>query len=120
VFEKRLAGLEGRIAAVAASSGHAAQFLAIATIAEAGDNILSTPCLYGGTFNQFKVFFRRLGIEFKFIESDKPDTFAKAVDDRTRGICTDPPAWASFWLTRTLGAYRKSEIQVRSDGLLES
>jgi len=87
VFEKRLAALEGGIAAVAASSGQAAQFLAIATIAEAGDNILTTSYLYGGTFNQFKVFFKRFGIEFRFIEGDNPADFAKAIDSRTRGIC---------------------------------
>ena len=79
--------MEGGIAAVGASSGQAAQFLAIATIAEAGDNILTTSYLYGGTFNPFKVFFKRFGIEFRFIEGDNPADFAKAVDDRTRGIC---------------------------------
>lgn len=72
---------------MAASSGQAAQFLAIATIAEAGDNILTTSYLYGGTFNQFKVFFKRFGIEFRFIQGDNPEDFVKSIDDRTRGIC---------------------------------
>ena len=63
VFEKRIAALEGGVAAVATASGQAAQFLAIATIAEAGENIVSTSYLYGGTYNQFKVSLPRPGID---------------------------------------------------------
>lgn len=63
VFEKRIAALEGGVAAVAASSGQAAQFMAISALACAGDNIVASSSLYGGTYNQLKVFFPRLGIK---------------------------------------------------------
>ncbi|KAI0096520.1 O-acetylhomoserine ami [Daldinia grandis] len=86
VFEKRIAALEGGAAAVAASSGQAAQFMAIAALAHAGDNIVATPSLYGGTYNQLKVFIARLGIKTKFIESDKPEEFAAAIDDKTKAV----------------------------------
>ena len=68
VFEKRVAALEGGVAALAVSSGQAAQFLTISTIAEKGDNIVSTSFLYGGTYNQFKVYLPRLGIDVKFVK----------------------------------------------------
>jgi O-acetylhomoserine/O-acetylserine sulfhydrylase-like pyridoxal-dependent enzyme len=71
VFEKRIAALEGGIAALATASGQAAQFLAITNVAQAGDNIVSTSFLYGGTYNQFKVQLPRLGITVKFVEGDK-------------------------------------------------
>ncbi|KAF4621513.1 hypothetical protein G7Y89_g14560 [Cudoniella acicularis] len=86
VFEKRIAALEGGVAAVAASSGQAAQFMAISTLAHAGDNIVSTTNLYGGTYNQLKVFLPRLGIETKFIDGDNPEDFAKAIDEKTKAI----------------------------------
>lgn len=86
VFEKRVAALEGGAAAVATSSGQAAQFLAIATIAQAGDNIVSTPFLYGGTYNQFKVSLPRLGINVKFVEEDSIAGFEAQIDDNTKGI----------------------------------
>ena len=86
VFEKRIAALEGGVAAVATSSGQAAQFLAISTIAEAGDNIVSTSYLYGGTYNQFKVTLPRLGIGVKFVEGDEPAAFAKAIDAKTKAV----------------------------------
>ncbi|KAI0853696.1 O-acetylhomoserine ami [Daldinia vernicosa] len=86
VFEKRIAALEGGVAAVAASSGQAAQFMAIAALAHAGDNIVATPSLYGGTYNQLKVFIARLGIKTKFIKSDKPEEFAAAIDDKTKAV----------------------------------
>jgi len=86
VFEKRLAALEGGVAAVASSSGQAAQFMAIATLAHAGDNIVSTTNLYGGTYNQLKVFLPRLGITTKFISGDKPEDFGAAIDDKTKAI----------------------------------
>ena len=73
VFEKRIAALEGGVAALGVASGQAAQFLAISTIAEAGDNIVSTSFLYGGTYNQFKVFLPRLGITVKFVNGDKAE-----------------------------------------------
>ncbi|BAZ09973.1 O-acetylhomoserine/O-acetylserine sulfhydrylase [Calothrix sp. NIES-4071] len=86
VFEKRVAALEGGVAALATASGQAAQFLAISNLAEAGDNIVSTSFLYGGTYNQFKVSFPRLGINVKFVEGDNPEDFRKAIDERTKAL----------------------------------
>ncbi|MRR09137.1 bifunctional O-acetylhomoserine aminocarboxypropyltransferase/cysteine synthase, partial [bacterium] len=86
VFEQRIAVLEGGVAAVATSSGQAAQFLALTTIAQAGDNIVSTTNVYGGTFNQFKVTLPRLGINVKFVEGDNPEDFKKAIDSNTKAI----------------------------------
>ncbi|MBC7880028.1 MAG: O-acetylhomoserine aminocarboxypropyltransferase/cysteine synthase [Anaerolineae bacterium] len=86
VFEKRIAALEGGVAALATSSGQAAQFLAISNLAQAGDNIVSTSYLYGGTYNQFKVSLPRLGIGVKFVEGDEPTDFEKAIDANTKAI----------------------------------
>ncbi|MFO1493591.1 MAG: O-acetylhomoserine aminocarboxypropyltransferase/cysteine synthase [Lysobacterales bacterium] len=86
VFEQRIAALEGGVAAVATASGQAAQFLAISTIAQAGDNIVSTSLLYGGTYNQFKVTLPRLGIQVKFVEGDDPEAFRKLIDDKTKAL----------------------------------
>ena len=86
VFEQRIAALEGGVAAVATASGQAAQFLAISTIAGAGDNIVSSGSLYGGTYNQFKVALPRLGIQVKFVDGDEADAFYRAIDDRTKAI----------------------------------
>ncbi|WP_003045670.1 O-acetylhomoserine aminocarboxypropyltransferase/cysteine synthase family protein [Thermus aquaticus] len=85
VLEKRLAALEGGQAALATASGHAAQFLALTTIAQAGDNLVSTPNLYGGTFNQFKVTLKRLGIEVRFTSrEERPEEFLALTDEKTR------------------------------------
>jgi O-acetylhomoserine/O-acetylserine sulfhydrylase len=86
VFEKRIAALEGGVGAVATSSGQAAQFLALSTFVVAGQNIVSTSNLYGGTYNQFKVTFPRLGINVKFVDNDDPATFDRAIDAQTRAI----------------------------------
>ncbi|KAE8446438.1 hypothetical protein EG329_012043 [Mollisiaceae sp. DMI_Dod_QoI] len=86
VFEKRIAALEGGVAAVAASSGQSAQFMAIAALAHAGDNIVSTTNLYGGTYNQLKVFLPRLGIHTKFINGDRAEDFEKAIDENTKAV----------------------------------
>ncbi|KZT00118.1 O-acetylhomoserine ami [Laetiporus sulphureus 93-53] len=86
VFEKRMAALEGGAAAVAASSGQAAQFMAITTIAGAGDNIVSTSYLYGGTYNQFKVYLKKFNIGVKFVTSSEPEAFAAAIDENTKAI----------------------------------
>lgn len=86
VFEKRMAALEGGVAAVATSSGQAAQFTALTTLLESGDNFVSTSYLYGGTYNQFKVQFKRLGIQVKFVEGDNPGDFERLIDPRTRAI----------------------------------
>lgn len=84
VFERRVAALEGGVAALATSSGQAAQFLALTTLAEAGDNIVSTSYLYGGTYNQFKVSFPRIGIQVRFAEGDDPDSIESLIDERTK------------------------------------
>ena len=86
VFEKRIAALEGGVAALATSSGQSAQFLALTNILEHGDNFVSTSYLYGGTYNQFKVQFKRLGIEARFVKGDAPEEFEKLIDDKTRLI----------------------------------
>jgi O-acetylhomoserine/O-acetylserine sulfhydrylase len=86
VFEKRIAALEGGVAALATASGQAAQFLAITNIAAAGDNIVSTSLLYGGTYNQFKVTLPRLGIGVKFVEGDNLGDYRKAIDAKTKAI----------------------------------
>jgi O-acetylhomoserine (thiol)-lyase len=86
VFEKRIAALEGGVSALATSSGQAAQFLALSNILQAGDNFVSTSYLYGGTYNQFKVQFKRLGINVKFVDGDNPQDFEKAIDAGTKAI----------------------------------
>ncbi len=86
VFEKRIAALEGGSAAVAVSSGQSAEFMTIATIAEAGDNIVSTSNLYGGTYNQFKVTLPRLGINVSFIEEDAVEAYEAAIDENTKAL----------------------------------
>jgi O-acetylhomoserine (thiol)-lyase len=86
VFEKRIAALEGGAAAVATSSGQAAQFLAITNLAQKGDNIVSTQNLYGGTYNQFKVTIPRLGIDVNFAKEDTVEAFEKHIDENTKAI----------------------------------
>ncbi len=86
VFEKRIAALEGGIASLATSSGQAAITLAITNIAKAGDNIVSTCLLYGGTYNLFKVTLPRLGIRVKFVDGDNTEDFAKLIDNNTKAL----------------------------------
>jgi O-acetylhomoserine (thiol)-lyase len=86
VFEKRIAALEGGVAAVGVGSGQAAQFIALNNILQAGDNLISTSYLYGGTYNQFKVAFKRLGIEARFAKSDKASDFERLIDENTKAI----------------------------------
>lgn len=86
VFEKRIAALEGGVAALAVASGQAAETLTIATIAKAGENIVSTSLLYGGTYNLFKVTLPRLGINVKFVDGDNPLEFEKLIDSKTKAI----------------------------------
>jgi O-acetylhomoserine (thiol)-lyase len=86
VFEERVAALEGGAAALATSSGQAAQFVTISTIAQAGENIVATSLLYGGTYNQFKVTLPRLGIPVKFVEGDKPEDFTRQIDKKTKAL----------------------------------
>ena len=86
VFEKRIAALEGGVAAVATASGQAAQFLALNNFLESGDSVVSTAYLYGGTYNQFKVAFKRLGIDVRFAKSDKASDFERLIDETTKAI----------------------------------
>ncbi|HEY5918130.1 MAG TPA: O-acetylhomoserine aminocarboxypropyltransferase/cysteine synthase [Chryseolinea sp.] len=86
VFEKRIAALEGGVAALATGSGQAAQFLALNNILQTGDNFVSTSFLYGGTYNQFKVSFKRLGIDVRFADGDKAEAFEKHIDKKTKAI----------------------------------
>ncbi|WP_215226725.1 O-acetylhomoserine aminocarboxypropyltransferase/cysteine synthase family protein [Echinicola shivajiensis] len=86
VFEKRIAALEGGVAALATASGQAAQFIALNNILQAGDNFVSSPFLYGGTYNQFKVAFKRIGVDARFAKSDKAADLAALIDDNTKAI----------------------------------
>ena len=86
VFEQRVAALEGGVAGLATASGHAAQFLAITNIAQAGDNIVSSSRLYGGTYNQFKVTLPRLGIGVKLVDSVEAADLANAIDGKTKAL----------------------------------
>ncbi len=86
VFEKRIAALEGGIAAVAVASGQAAQFLALNNILESGDNFVAGANLYGGTYNQFKVSFKRLGIETRFAAESDPEIIESLIDEKTKAI----------------------------------
>ncbi|MBC6700537.1 O-acetylhomoserine aminocarboxypropyltransferase/cysteine synthase family protein [Hymenobacter puniceus] len=96
VFEQRVAALEGGVAALAVSSGQAAQFIALNNILQAGDNFVSTTHLYGGTYNQFKVAFKRLGIEVRFADGDQPSTFEALIDDKTKAIYLETIGNPSF------------------------
>ena len=86
VFEQRVAALEGGIGALATSSGQAAQFLAITALAGPGDEVVASSTLYGGTYTQFDVSFRRIGIDVKFVEPDDPENFRKAITPKTRVV----------------------------------
>ncbi|WDF53563.1 O-acetylhomoserine aminocarboxypropyltransferase/cysteine synthase family protein [Mucilaginibacter sp. KACC 22063] len=86
VFEKRIAALEGGVAALATASGQAAQFLALNNILQAGDNFVASPFLYGGSYNQFKVSFKRLGIEVRFAADDTAESLESKIDNNTKAI----------------------------------
>ncbi|ALD22483.1 O-acetylhomoserine aminocarboxypropyltransferase/cysteine synthase family protein [Hymenobacter sp. DG25A] len=96
VFEQRIAALEGGVAALAVSSGLAAQFIALNNILQAGDNFVSSSFLYGGTYNQFKVAFKRLGIEARFADGDKPESFEALIDDNTKALYLETIGNPSF------------------------
>lgn len=85
-FEQRVAALEGGVAALAVASGQAAQFIALNNILESGDNFVTASHLYGGTYNQFKVAFKRLGIEVRFASEVDPDDIERKIDERTKAI----------------------------------
>ncbi|KIO75030.1 O-acetylhomoserine aminocarboxypropyltransferase [Pedobacter lusitanus] len=96
VFEKRVAALEGGVAGLAVASGQAAQFIALNNILEAGDNFVSSPHLYGGSYNQFKVAFKRLGIEVRFADSDDTQDFEAKIDKNTKAIYLESIGNPSF------------------------
>jgi O-acetylhomoserine (thiol)-lyase len=86
VLEKRVASLEGGVAALAVGSGQAAQLVAITSLLEAGDHLVSASTLYGGTYTQFDVSFRRFGIDVTFVDPDDPDNFRKALKPNTKAV----------------------------------
>ena len=88
-FEERVASLEGGIGAVATASGQAAEFLTMAALAQAGDNIIANASLYGGTVTQFDVTLRRLGIDTRFVNANNPEAIEAKVDDKTKAIFTE-------------------------------
>ena len=96
VLEKRLAALEGGVAALAVSSGHSAQFIALNNILEQGDNFVSSPYLYGGSYNQFKVAFKRLGIQVRFADNLEASGFEKLIDENTKAIYLETIGNPSF------------------------
>ena len=96
VFEQRIAALEGGVAALAVGSGQAAQFIALNNILQVGDNFVSTGHLYGGTYNQFKVAFKRLGVEARFADGDKPESFEPLIDEKTKAIYLETVGNPSF------------------------
>ncbi|HCC93835.1 MAG TPA: bifunctional O-acetylhomoserine aminocarboxypropyltransferase/cysteine synthase, partial [Flavobacteriaceae bacterium] len=96
VFEKRIAALEGGVAALAVSSGQAAQFIALNNILESGDNFVSASNLYGGTYNQFKVGFKRLGVDVRFAEDADPAKIESLIDDNTKAIYAETIGNPSF------------------------
>ena len=86
VFEKRIAALEGGTMAVGVGSGHAAQVIAMTSLMESGDNFVSSKNLYGGSLNQFKVHFKRLGLNVKWAAEDEAGEFEKLIDDKTKAL----------------------------------
>ncbi len=96
VFEKRVAALEGGVAALAVASGQAAQFIALTNILQAGDNFVTSSYLYGGSYNQFKVSFKRLGIQARFANGDDHTSFEPLIDDKTKAIYLETIGNPSF------------------------
>src|SRR5216683_2464908 len=86
VLEQRIASLENGIAALATSSGQAAQFLALTSLMSVGDEMVSASTLYGGTYTQFDVSMRKIGITTHFVEPDNPENFRKAITPKTKCI----------------------------------
>ena len=96
IFEKRVAALEGGVASLAVASGHAAQFIALTTILKKGDNIVSSPFLYGGTHTQFSLTFKNFGIGCRFAASDKASDMEPLIDDNTKAIYVETIGNPSF------------------------
>jgi O-acetylhomoserine/O-acetylserine sulfhydrylase len=118
VFEKRIAALEGGVAAVAVGSGMAAQFIALTNFLESGDNFVSSPNLYGGTYNQFKVTLKRLGIEARFAKDDAPESIEEQIDESTKAIFLETIGNPSFSIPdfeKIVSVARKHDIPVVVD-----
>lgn len=98
IFEKRVAALEGAVAALAVSSGQASQFLTFQNIAGAGDNIVTSSSLYGGTYNQFKVSYNNLGLSFRFAQGRQTADYEKLIDERTRAIFVETIGNSDFYV----------------------
>src|SRR5690606_41945409 len=96
VFEKRIAALEGGVAAVAVSSGMAAQFIALTNIIDSGENFVASPNLYGGSYNQFKVTLKRLGIEARFAKDESSEQIEAEINDNTNAIYVETIGNPSF------------------------
>ncbi|UOE52667.1 O-acetylhomoserine aminocarboxypropyltransferase/cysteine synthase [Mucilaginibacter sp. SMC90] len=112
VFEKRIAALEGGVAALATASGQASQFIALNNILQAGDNFVTSPFLYGGTYNQFKVAFKRLGIDVRFAKDDTAANIEALIDDKTKAIFLETIGNPGF----TIADFEKvSEVAKRHD-----
>ncbi|GGA97148.1 O-acetylhomoserine aminocarboxypropyltransferase/cysteine synthase family protein [Mucilaginibacter rubeus] len=112
VFEKRIAALEGGVAALATASGQASQFIALNNILQAGDNFVTSPFLYGGTYNQFKVAFKRLGIEVRFAKDDTAANIEALIDVKTKAIFLETIGNPGF----TIADFEKvSEVAKRHD-----
>ena len=122
VLEQRVAALEGGAAALAVSSGQAATAIAVQNIAQAGDNIVSSTDLYGGTWNLFANTFRNMGIEVRFVDPVEPDAFRRATDDKTRAYYAETlpnPKLTVFPIGEVAGIGRKLglvDIERRADG----
>jgi len=118
VFEKRIAALEGGVAAVAVSSGMAAQLIALTNILESGDNFVSSPNLYGGTYNQFKVTFKRLGIEARFAKDDSPESIEEQINENTKALFLETIGNPSFSIPdfdKIIAVAKKYDIPVVVD-----
>ena len=96
VFEKRMAALEGGVAALAVASGQAAQFIALNNILGLGDNFVTTANLYGGTYNQFKVQFKRIGVEARFTAGENASDYEALIDENTKAIYVETIGNPSF------------------------
>src|SRR6516162_9841617 len=91
-LEQRVASLENGVAGLAMSSGQAAQFIALSSLLETGDHFVSSSTLYGGTYTQFDVSFRKFGFDVTFVEPDDPENFRKAIKPNTKCLYGEPSA----------------------------
>ncbi len=118
VFEQRIAALEGGVAALAVASGQAAQFIALNNILKPGDNLVASSFLYGGTYNQFKVAFKRLGIEARFVDGDAADGFEALIDENTKALYVETignPSYSVPDFERIAAVAKKHDIPLVVD-----